>query len=84
MTDDIEEKPKGRVRIFFKACLDFIKTTDFEVKLKNSDVEGSVSRESSDFAVGLTQNDTHTDLEYKDSKIKVRHETDVKDDSKNS
>ncbi len=58
-----------------KAVIDFFRETDFEVSMKQDNMTGKVVKEGSGFTLGVGQDSSDTEFNYKDKKVKVTHTT---------
>lgn len=85
-----EVKEDSRFMKILKSIGVFFKNTDFELSVKNPAIIGNLNKEKNGISVGVDQDGLKTNVEYKDSKIKVSHEMTGKkieeesDDSKDS
>lgn len=78
------EKP-GKFKTICKSVIDFIKGADFEVSVKNDNVDNKFTKNSDDIAISIGQGESKTSVEYQDKKFKVSHESTTKkqdDDTK--
>ena len=66
----------------------FFKSTDFDVSVKNENIDGTVSKSEKAISVGIGQEGNRTNVKYEDNKISVSHESCTQDkksdDTKNS
>ena len=67
------DKPESRIITFCKAAFNFFKCTDLQLSLKNSNIEGEITKAGGGFMLGVGQGNNRTDIEYKDNKVKVSH-----------
>jgi hypothetical protein len=73
-SDVVDTKPKKTFKQFISDLLDFFKTTDFELSIKNDDGKKSIKKESSNIDVGIEHKEIKTNIQYSGNKIKVSHE----------
>jgi len=72
--DAVDTKSKKTFKQCISDVLDFFKSTDFELSMKNNDGKKLIKKESSNIEVGIEHKEIKTNIQYSGNKIKVSHE----------